>query len=156
MRSSGRALVGASARRRRAETMARAKTMYEAETDGVHITVTPRFVSEQSDPDNSRFFWAYQVVIRNKSPFAVQLITRHWTITDGNGAVQDVRGPGVVGEQPIIAPGDQFQYVSGCPLTTPTGMMVGIYEMRRQNGEMFDAQVPMFSLDSPYQKPVLH
>ncbi|MEQ9326322.1 MAG: Co2+/Mg2+ efflux protein ApaG, partial [Rhodospirillales bacterium] len=107
-------------------------------------------------PGEHRFVWAYQIRIENQSPETVQLLTRHWRITDAQGRVQEVRGDGVVGEQPILEPGQTFEYTSGCPLATPSGFMVGTYEMKAENGERFDIDIPAFSLDSPHSRPVLH
>lgn len=126
--------------------------MYRAITRGIQITVQPQFLPERSDPDSSQFFWAYQIEIVNLSPDTVQLRTRYWRITDGLGQVQEVRGPGVVGEQPIIEPGDAFTYTSGCPLTTPTGIMAGHYVMVTDRNDVFEAEIPAFSLDSPHAR----
>lgn len=124
--------------------------MYRAITRGIQITVQPQFVPERSDPDDSQFFWTYRVEIVNLSPDTVQLRTRYWRITDEHGRVQEVRGAGVVGEQPIIEPGGAFTYTSGCPLTTPAGIMVGHYVMVTDRNDVFEAEIPAFSLDSPH------
>ncbi len=124
--------------------------MYRAITRGIQITVQPQFMPERSDPEDNQFFWAYRVEIVNLSPDTVQLRTRYWHITDENGQVQEVRGAGVVGEQPIIEPGAAYTYTSGCPLTTPTGIMVGHYVMVTERNEAFQAAIPAFSLDSPH------
>jgi ApaG protein len=126
--------------------------MYEKTTRNIRVTVRPQFLDGQSKPDEQKFVWAYTIVVENRSPFIVQLLTRHWHITDGHGQVQDVRGDGVVGEQPTLLPGRSFQYTSGCPLATPSGVMEGSYSMITQAGEIFDVAIPAFSLDSPYDK----
>lgn len=126
--------------------------MYEAETEGIHIRVIPKFLEDQSDVTQNRYVWAYTVRIENHGSEAVQLINRYWRITNSSGQVQEVRGPGVVGEQPVIRPGDSFEYTSGAPLSTPSGIMVGHYEMRRDSGAGFQAAIPAFSLDSPHEK----
>ena len=127
--------------------------MYCETTQGITITVKPYFLDEQSAPEKSHFVWAYHVRIENGGNETVQLRQRHWEITDSFGRRQEVRGPGVVGEQPVLAPGESFEYTSSCPLPTPSGFMVGDYEMETTNGESFLVQVPAFSLDSP-QPPI--
>ena len=122
---------------------------YEAETRGVAIRVRPSFLPDQSDPDERRWTWAYHVDIENRSDETVQLISRHWVITDGAGRVEEVKGPGVIGEQPTIRPGQIYSYASGCPLATPSGMMAGSYQMITDAGDRFDAAIPAFSLDTP-------
>ncbi len=122
---------------------------YCAVTEAIEVVVTPRFLPEHSSPDKARYVWAYEVRIRNLGEEVVQLRNRHWIITDANGRVEQVQGPGVVGEQPVLRPGESFEYTSGCPLTTPSGFMVGRYEMERQNGERFLVEIPPFSLDIP-------
>ena len=107
-------------------------------------------------PDESRYVWAYRIVIENNSGSTVQLQSRYWRITDQNGRVEEVRGPGVVGEQPILNPGDSYTYSSGCPLTTPSGTMVGRYQMRGEDGRDFEIDIPAFSLDIPGEKRVLN
>jgi ApaG protein len=126
--------------------------MFEAETDGVLVRVTPRFLETQSDPDNARYVWAYTIAIENRSPQTVQLISRKWLITDDTGLTQEVVGVGVVGEQPTLPPGTAFEYTSGAPLATPAGVMVGWYQMQRANSTTFDVAIPAFPLDSPYAK----
>ncbi|MBS9476733.1 Co2+/Mg2+ efflux protein ApaG [Ancylobacter radicis] len=123
--------------------------MYRATTRGVQVTVTPRFAPERSDPERGQYFWAYTVEIVNLGIDTVQLRARHWIITDALGRVQEVRGAGVVGEQPVLPPGAHFEYTSGVPLPTTTGIMEGSYHLVTQAGEMFDAVVPAFSLDLP-------
>ena len=123
--------------------------MYRATTNGVQVTVEPQFLPEHSDPQSGRYVWAYKIEIRNVGERAVQLRNRHWCITDALGRTEEVRGPGVVGEEPILAPGGAFQYTSGCPLKTPSGIMVGTYEMELETGERFLVDIPAFSLDLP-------
>ena len=123
--------------------------MYRAVTRQIEVTVEPFYLPNRSDPGEGRHFWAYRVTIDNQSDDFVQLLTRYWRITDGHGRIEEVRGPGVVGEQPELDPGDSYQYTSGCPLTTPSGFMVGHYTMRRGDGDMFDIAIPAFSLDIP-------
>lgn len=130
--------------------------MYRAVTRGIQVTVTPTYLADRSSPEDNRYFWAYTIEIVNLGNVTVQLKTRHWKITDAQGHVQEVRGPGVVGEQPILQPGGRFEYTSGVPLTTPTGLMAGTYQMVTESGERFDAVVPTFSLDSPHVARVLH
>lgn len=124
--------------------------MYEAVTEGIRIRVEPQYLEEQSSPEESYFFWAYTIEIANESRSTVQLKTRYWRITDANGKVEEVRGPGVVGKTPVLEPGQSFTYTSGCPLTTPSGIMVGSYQMQRDDGSAFDVAIPAFSLDSPF------
>ena len=126
-------------------------TQYSATTRGVRIQVTPVFLDDQSDPEENDFMWAYTVEIANMSEQTVQLTARTWKIIDRHGVTQVVQGPGVVGEQPILREGDSFTYTSGCPLSTPSGLMMGSYLMQTDNGETFEAQVPAFSLDSPFE-----
>ncbi|WP_375458181.1 Co2+/Mg2+ efflux protein ApaG [uncultured Enterovirga sp.] len=130
--------------------------MYKAVTRGIRVTVEPRFVEEESQPDKGKFFFAYTVEITNMTTDRVQLRSRHWRIVDGRGAVQEVKGAGVVGKQPVLGPGESFTYTSGCPLTTPDGTMAGDYTMTLENGEAFRAEIPAFSLDSPFVKRVVH
>jgi len=130
--------------------------MYQEVTRGIRITVEPLYLPDQSDPVQNHYVWAYQVTIANEGSDTVQLMTRHWQITDSAGRTQEVRGPGVVGEQPILKPGDSYEYASGTPLTTPSGIMVGTYQMRCTGGEVFDARIPAFSLDSPHQPAALN
>jgi ApaG protein len=119
-------------------------------TRGVRILVRPRFIPEQSDPDNSQWLFAYHITIRNIGEHTVQLISRHWVITNGEGKVEEVRGPGVVGYQPVLKPGEEFEYTSGCPLSTPVGTMHGEFNMVVQgSGEKFDAKIDPFRLAVP-------
>lgn len=129
---------------------------YTAETEGVVVRVRPSYLAGQSDPAEGRWVWAYQVEIVNLSGGPVQLVARRWTITDALGRVEEVRGPGVVGEQPVIEPGDSYAYASGCPLATPSGSMVGAYFMQDAEGRMFEAAIPAFSLDVPDARRVLN
>ncbi len=123
--------------------------MYRAVTRNIEVTVKPRFISERSSPSNGYYFWAYTIDIRNGGRETVQLKTRHWRITDALGRRQEVKGPGVVGEEPLLKPGESFEYTSGVPLPTPSGFMVGSYGMVTAGGERFDIEIPAFSLDSP-------
>jgi ApaG protein len=124
--------------------------MYETVTRGIRIRVTPQYLEDQSTPEESEFFWAYTVDIANEGDETVQLRSRVWRITDGHGRTEEVRGPGVVGETPVIQPGNSFSYTSGCPLRTPSGIMTGSYQMADAKGQLFDVQIPAFSLDSPF------
>ena len=121
----------------------------EAETRGIIVRVSASYLPEQSEPDRGRWFWAYHIRIENESPVTVQLLARHWVITDGRGGRHSVEGEGVVGEQPLIAPGGSFDYVSGCPLATPTGHMQGTYQMIAEDGSSFDVAIPKFALLAP-------
>ena len=121
----------------------------DAETRGIIVRVSVSFLPEQSDPGRGRWFWAYHIRIENGGAHTVQLLTRHWIITDGRGARHTVEGEGVVGEQPVIAPGASFDYVSGCPLSTPTGSMQGSYHMIGDDGAAFDVAIPKFALRAP-------
>ncbi len=121
--------------------------MYEAVTRGIRVSVTPQYLEHQSDDE--RYFWAYTVVIENEGRTAAQLKTRYWQITDAKGRVEEVRGPGVVGETPLLKPGESFTYTSGCPLNEPSGVMVGHYGMVDADGGAFEVEIPAFSLDSP-------
>ena len=130
--------------------------MYSKKTKKINITVNPYFLDDQSEPEDQHFVWAYQVTIDNQSNEKVQLKNRYWKIIDSNGSEQEVRGEGVVGEQPILNPGEQFEYTSGTPLSTPSGFMGGYYEMETNEGKRFDAIIPQFSLDSPFVKNKLN
>ena len=133
-----------------------ADAAFAASTQGVHVSVTPFYLAEQSDPDAPRHVWAYTVNILNEGTTTVQLRERAWRITDANGTVEHVRGPGVVGEQPVLAPGESFEYTSGCPLPTPSGFMEGHYLMAREDGATFEAAIPAFALDLPGAGRVLN
>lgn len=132
------------------KTSAILAVMYAAVTRHIRVSVNPEFLEGQSKPEEDRYFWAYTITVENHGDDTVTLKSRYWKITDAFGRVQEVRGDGVVGEQPTLKPGEQFQYTSGCPLKTPNGMMVGRYQMISDKGEMFEIEVPAFSLDSPH------
>ena len=125
--------------------------MYSKKTRKINITVNPYFLDEQSEPEDQHFVWAYQVTIDNQSKEKVQLKNRYWKIIDSNGSEQEVKGEGVVGEQPILNPGEKFEYTSGTPLSTSSGFMEGKYEMQNDNGVKFDVHIPQFSLDNPFE-----
>ena len=125
--------------------------MYSETTKSIRVTVVPVFLDEHSSPEDAKYIWAYEVRIENLGDETVQLINRHWSITNSLGQTETVRGPGVVGEQPILKPGDYFEYTSGAPLSTPSGLMVGTYQMEDNDGKVFDVCIPAFSLDSPHQ-----
>jgi len=120
-----------------------------ATTDGVTVRVSVSYLPEQSEPERGRWFWAYHIRLENEGTETVQLLTRRWVITDGRGARHSVEGEGVVGEQPVIEPGASFDYVSGCPLATPSGAMQGSYQMVREDGAVFAVEIPRFSLFAP-------
>ena len=124
--------------------------MSEAITRGIQVRVESRYVPEQSDPERGGWLFAYTVRIANVGKETVQLISRHWVITDANGEVEEVRGPGVVGAQPVLRPGESFEYTSACPLGTAFGTMEGTYQMLTEAGEYFDAEIAAFSLSTPY------
>jgi ApaG protein len=125
--------------------------MQQAITRNIAVSAETRFLEGDSDPDAQYFVWAYRITIENHGQETVQLLTRHWQITDAQGRSKEVRGDGVVGEQPVLAPGDHFTYSSGTPLSTASGFMRGSYGMQTQDGEQFDIEVPAFSLDSPHE-----
>ena len=130
--------------------MARGPQSYEETTRSLSVRVRPSYLPSQSDPENRRWAWAYQIEIENLGRETVQLISRHWIITDAWGRIEEVQGPGVVGEQPVIKPGETYAYASGCPLTTPSGTMVGTYSMiALDSREPFEIAIPAFSLDVP-------
>lgn len=129
---------------------------YETVTRGVRVQVKPAYLDDQSDPEEGRFLWSYTVVIENLGAETVQLISRYWHITDAIGRIQEVRGPGVVGAQPVIEPGKSFEYTSGCPLPTASGAMMGRYQMRSASGEAFEAEIPAFLLESPHERRQIH
>jgi ApaG protein len=130
--------------------------MYRAVTRKVEVTVTPRFLSERSSPGNGYYFWAYTIDITNLGGETVQLKTRHWRITDAFGRLQEVKGAGVVGEEPVLKPGESYEYTSGVPLPTPSGFMTGSYGMVTAEGEHFDIDIPAFSLDSSYAERTIN
>jgi ApaG protein len=122
----------------------------EAVTRGVRVHVRSEYDADRSEPAKNQWFFLYHITISNEAAETVQLLTRHWVITDGEGKIEEVRGPGVVGKQPILKPGESFEYTSGCPLTTPFGVMEGTYQMVTENGERFDAKIAPFTLSEPY------
>ncbi len=124
--------------------------MYESVTRNIQVLVRPKYLQSQSRPDDDHFVWAYTITIANKGIEIVTLRARHWKITDDRGKLQEVMGDGVVGKQPTLAPGESFEYTSGVPLSTPSGFMVGTYQMETRGGERFDVDIPAFSLDSPH------
>ena len=130
--------------------------MYKAVTHAIEVSVEPSFMPDRSSEERHSFFWAYRIVITNRGTETVQLKTRHWKITDANGRTEEVKGAGVVGKQPTLRKGERFEYTSGVPLSTPSGLMAGTYQMVNDLGEQFDAEVPAFSLDSPQAKRVVH
>ena len=130
--------------------------MYERVTRGIRVAVEPAYLDDQSDPEEGQYLWSYTVTIENNGPEPVQLLSRYWHITDGSGRIQEVRGPGVVGAQPVIDPGQRFQYTSGCPLATASGHMVGRYQMKAASGEAFEAEIPPFILESPHERRQVH
>jgi len=125
--------------------------MYSETTRGITVTVKPFYLEDQSSPGNNHYVWAYRVRIENRSTETVQLLRRRWTITDALGRIQEVQGAGVVGEQPRLVPGQAYEYTSGTPLPTSSGIMVGAYQMESDSGERFDIAIPAFSLDTPHQ-----
>ncbi|MBI4274133.1 MAG: Co2+/Mg2+ efflux protein ApaG [Rhizobiales bacterium] len=130
--------------------------MYRAVTRDIEVTVKPRFLAERSSPQSGQYFWAYTIGITNRGRQAVQLKTRYWHITDATGRVQEVRGAGVVGEEPLLQPGDFYEYTSGVPLPTPSGFMAGSYGMITVTGEKFDIEIPAFSLDSSHAERTIN
>ena len=123
--------------------------MYTCTTHNIKVTVIPTYLTEQSEPAEQHFVWAYTIKLENLSDVTVQIMSRYWHITDATGSIQEVRGPGVIGEQPVIEPGDTYQYSSGAALKTPSGVMVGTYELSTPDGASFLIDIPLFSLDSP-------
>ena len=132
------------------------KHCYEEITRDIRIAVEPDFLEDQSEPEENRYLWSYRVIIENKSPTPVQLLSRYWRITDSRGRTREVRGEGVIGEQPVIAPGRAYEYTSGAPLETASGFMTGTYRMRASTGESFEVGIPMFALESPYEPRRMH
>ncbi|MGI8527512.1 MAG: Co2+/Mg2+ efflux protein ApaG [Pseudolabrys sp.] len=130
--------------------------MYRAVTRKIEVTANPRFVSERSSPSNGYYFWAYTIDIANRGQETVQLKTRHWRITDATGKLQEVKGAGVVGEEPVLKPGESFEYTSGVPLQTPSGFMKGTYGLVTEAGERFDIEIPAFSLDSSFAERTIN
>lgn len=125
--------------------------MYHETTRNIAVTVEPTYLDDESSPENNRFVWSYHVRIANEGAETVQLRDRYWRIMDARGRVQEVRGVGVVGEQPVLGPGETYSYTSGAPLSTPSGIMSGTYRMETADGESFEVVIPAFSLDSPHQ-----
>jgi ApaG protein len=124
--------------------------MYERTTRNLRVVASPRYLESQSRPGDNHYVWAYTIAIENRGTETVTLRSRHWRITDARGKLQEVRGPGVIGEQPTLKPGESFEYTSGAPLATPSGFMVGAYQMETEAGETFEIDIPAFSLDSPH------
>ena len=122
---------------------------YIAVTRGIAVSVEVTYLEENSSPGNSQYFWAYRVTIENQGRETVQLRSRHWMITNAHGEFTEVKGPGVIGKEPFLEPGESFTYTSGAPLNTPSGMMGGSYQMESDKGERFDIEIPTFSLDRP-------
>jgi ApaG protein len=129
---------------------------YTSTTRHIRVSVVPTYLDDKSAPEDGHFVWAYEVMIENMGSETVQLLSRHWRITDARGETHEVRGTGVIGEQPTLEPGDKYNYASGTPLATPSGIMAGTYQMENERGERFDVVIPAFSLDSPYQPVRLH
>ena len=132
------------------------RTPYIAITRGIAVSVEPTYLEPNSSPDNSQYFWAYRVTIENQGRETVQLRSRHWMITNARGEFTEVKGAGVIGKQPFLKPGESFEYTSGAPLNTPSGMMGGSYQMESDTGERFDIEIPTFSLDGPNQDVLLN
>ena len=132
------------------------RTPYTAITRGIAVSVEPSYLEARSSPGSSQYFWAYRVIIENQGRETVQLLNRHWMITNARGELTEVKGPGVVGEQPVLKPGESYEYTSGAPLYTPSGMMGGAYQMESDSGECFDIEIPTFSLDLPDQGAYLN
>ncbi|AXS39633.1 Co2+/Mg2+ efflux protein ApaG [Breoghania sp. L-A4] len=130
--------------------------MYRSLTRGIQVTVEPVYLEDESAPAENHYFWAYTVEIVNQGTEPVQLRARHWKITDALGRVEEVRGAGVVGEEPRLEPGERFEYTSGCPLATASGFMIGSYQMEGADGEAFSVDIPAFSLDLPDAPRVLN
>jgi ApaG protein len=134
----------------------RREPLYERTTRSIRVAVSPAYLEDQSEPEENRYLWSYTITIENKGPETVQLLSRYWHISDAGGRVQEVRGPGVVGAQPVLEPGETFEYTSGCPLPTASGAMVGRYQMRAASGEDFEIDIPMFLLESPHERRQIH
>jgi len=132
------------------------RTPYIAITRGIAVSVEPTYLEASSSPGNSQYFWAYRVTIENQGRETVQLRSRHWMITNARGELTEVKGPGVIGKQPSLKPGESYEYTSGAPLNTPSGMMGGSYQMENDRGERFDIEIPTFSLDCPNQGVLLN
>ena len=129
---------------------------YKAITRGIAVSVVPTYLEADSSPSNSQYLWAYRVTIENQGRETVQLLSRHWMITNARGELTQVKGSGVIGQQPFLKPGESHAYSSGALLNTPSGMMAGSYQMESDSGERFDVEIPTFSLDAPNQGVSLH
>jgi len=139
------------------EPISRGRNDYAEMTRGIRVSVRPFYLEDQSQPDEGHYIWAYRVRIENRGCETVQLLRRTWHITDARGRTMHVNGDGVVGEQPLLEPGETFEYTSGTPLETPSGFMTGAYHMlATDSGEPFDVAIPAFSLDSPHQDSRIH
>jgi ApaG protein len=132
------------------------KPSYSTVTRQIEVRVSPRFLPDRSSPENGYFFWAYTILLTNLGRETVQLKTRHWRITDAQGRLQEVRGAGVVGEEPVLEPGENFEYTSGVPLPTSSGFMTGSYGMVTASGEQFEIEIPAFSLDTPQRERTIN
>jgi ApaG protein len=132
------------------------RTPYTAITRGIAVSVDPAYLEARSSPGSSQYFWAYRVIIENQGRETVRLLSRHWMITNARGELTEVKGPGIVGEQPVLKPGESYEYRNGAPLNTPSGMMGGAYQMETESGEQFDIEIPTFSLDRPNQDVLLN
>jgi ApaG protein len=132
------------------------RTSYVATTVGIAVSVEPAYLEERSSPASAQYLWSYRVLIENQSQETVQLLSRHWIIMNARGELTEVKGPGVVGEQPVLKPGESYAYASGAPLNTPSGMMGGSYLMETESGDRFNIEIPTFSLDSPNQTVLLN
>jgi ApaG protein len=130
--------------------------MYSSVTHSIAVNVEPSYLASESDPKIDRYFWKYHIIIQNNGALEVQLLSRYWHITDAHGQVQEVRGDGVVGETPVLAPGAKYEYTSGCPLSTPSGIMSGSFQMAREDGTLLEIEIPAFSLDIPGQSKALN
>ncbi|MBT5766136.1 MAG: Co2+/Mg2+ efflux protein ApaG [Kordiimonadaceae bacterium] len=129
---------------------------YKTITNDIGVSVEPFYLDQESEPDDGHYVWGYQIHIENHGKDTVQLERRHWIITDGNGKIHEVEGEGVVGEQPVLKPGGEYEYMSGAPLSTPSGFMEGRYKMKAADGSYFDVDIPAFSLDIPNDLRRLH
>jgi len=132
------------------------RTPYKAITKGIAVSVELTYLEGDSSPSASQYLWAYRVTIENQGPETVQLLSRHWMITNARGEFTEVKGPGAIGKQPVLKPGESHTYTSGTHLNTPSGMMGGSYLMESDSGERFHVEIPTFSLDSPNQRILLH
>lgn len=132
------------------------RAQYTATTRGITVSVEPTYLVARSSPDDSQYVWAYRVIIENHGQETVQLLSRHWMIANSRGELTEVKGPGVIGEEPVLKPGESHEYTSGAPLNTPSGMMGGAYQMESQTGERFDIEIPTFSLDLPDRELLLN